>query len=195
MTESADTSVARRLLAIYLQDHYAAAGAGVRLARRLRQRSTGGEPGRELAELADQIAFDRKQLEQVLRAQGVRPSRLKGLFARVGESAFRLKPNGSLSSYSPLNRLLDLETLHVGITGKRDLWRALIPVFGSAGAPLGVDLASLETSATGQLERVERLHRAAAHAAFGAAARNAGALREALRAPYAAAGGRRGARP
>ena len=41
-------------------------------------------------------------------------------------SSGRLKPNGQLTGYSPLSRLVELEGLSLGITGKLGLWRALL---------------------------------------------------------------------
>ena len=51
-------------------------------------------------------------------------SRLKELVALAGEKVGRLKPNGQVRGYSPLSRLLELETLSVGISGKLALWRS-----------------------------------------------------------------------
>lgn len=45
--------------------------------------------------------------------------------AWAAEKLVRLKLNGRLRGYSPLSRLLELEMLHIGITGKLELWQAL----------------------------------------------------------------------
>jgi hypothetical protein len=37
----------------------------------------------------------------------------------------RLKPNGQLAAYSPLSPLLELESLHLRIDDKIDVWNAL----------------------------------------------------------------------
>ena len=37
----------------------------------------------------------------------------------------RLKPNGQLTGYSPLSRVVELEGLALGMTGKLALWKAL----------------------------------------------------------------------
>ena len=43
------------------------------------------------------------------------------MFEKVG----RLKPNGQLTGYSPLSRVVELEGLALGVTGKLGLWKAL----------------------------------------------------------------------
>jgi hypothetical protein len=45
--------------------------------------------------------------------------------APADEIASRLKANGRLIGYSPLSRVLELEGLIMGITGKLEMWRSL----------------------------------------------------------------------
>ena len=51
---------------------------------------------------------------------------MKNTLARGLELAGRLKLNGQLTGYSPLSRLVELEGLITGISGKISLWRALL---------------------------------------------------------------------
>jgi len=111
------------LLAIYLQDHHAAAMAGARLAGRAASKIADGKT--ELATIAAEIEEDLHSLERVMEQLGVGRQRVKDGTAVVGERIARLKPNGRLSGRSPLSDLLELETLVVGITGKEALWRSL----------------------------------------------------------------------
>ena len=69
--------------------------------------------------------------------------------AWAGEKAGRLKLNGHLTSYSPQSRVIELEGLLVGVTGKRALWTALRHV---APQESRLDLEELETL----IERAER---------------------------------------
>ncbi len=48
----------------------------------------------------------------------VKRDHLKVLAGWVAEKLGRLKPNGQLLGYSPLSRLVELEALALGITGK-----------------------------------------------------------------------------
>ena len=147
-------SMRSRLLRIYLQDHHAASGGGVALARR-----TLG-PNHPLAK---QIARDREVLERVMRQLGVSPSPMKVGLVRVGERLGRLKLNGRLFVRSPLSSVVELETLVVGVRGKEALWTAL----QRAGIGLeGVDLEALVESARAQVAELEALRLSAVAGAF-----------------------------
>jgi hypothetical protein len=82
------------------------------------------------------------------------------------EKLGRLKLNGRLTGYSPLSRLLELETLHLGITGKRELWRALERALGN-DVP-GFEFEELARRAERQAAEVEE-HRLAAASALSTA--------------------------
>jgi predicted DNA-binding ribbon-helix-helix protein len=43
----------------------------------------------------------------------------------LAERGGRLKPNGTLRSYSPLSRFVELQFLVLGIDAKRQLWQTL----------------------------------------------------------------------
>jgi hypothetical protein len=67
------------------------------------------------------------------------------------EKVSRLKLNGQLRGYSPLSRLLELEGLEMGITGKRSLWQALGRAFADDERVAGFDFAALVARADEQL--------------------------------------------
>jgi hypothetical protein len=113
------------LLAIYLNDHLAGSTVGVELSRRARGSNEGTPLGEFLAALAAEIEEDRQTLGEVMEAAGVGRDRLKVVGAWAGEKAGRLKLNGSLLSYSPLSRVVELEGLRLGVEGKACLWRML----------------------------------------------------------------------
>ena len=112
----------RSLLAIYVRDHHAAGVAGTRLAKRIARADTATS---DLRQVALEIEQDLVELEAIMRRVGVQPDPAKDALARIGELFGRLKPNGRLRERSPLSDLLELETLLVGITGKRALWLSL----------------------------------------------------------------------
>jgi hypothetical protein len=56
---------------------------------------------------------------------GIPQDKLKQVAAWTTERAGRLKLNGQITGYSPLSRLIELEGLFLGVTGKRSLWRSL----------------------------------------------------------------------
>ena len=52
---------------------------------------------------------------------GARKRRWRMAGALLGERLARLKPNGKVFRYSPLSRVLELEGLIMGVTGKLQL--------------------------------------------------------------------------
>ncbi|MFN8216091.1 MAG: hypothetical protein U0R71_05790 [Solirubrobacterales bacterium] len=148
-------------LAIMLNDHLAGATAGVELARRT-SASNRDEPefGPPLEELQGEIEADRATLEQVMAAAGAGRDQLKLAAGWVAEKLGRLKPNGQLRGYSPLSRVVELEGLVLGITGKLRLWSLLAE--REDQALRGFDFAALAERATEQRRTAERLQSAAA---------------------------------
>lgn len=150
-----------RPLAIYLQDHLAGATAGSELAQRARDSNPEGELGNFLKTLSRQIDEDRGVLIEMMDHLGIDRNRVKISGAWVGERLGRLKLNGQLTGYSPLSRLIELEGLTVGVTGKRSLWENLSSCCEAELARF--DLARLIRRADEQLEGLST-HRAAAAA-------------------------------
>ena len=168
----------RRLLAIYLNDHFAGSALGLDLARRSLKNNRGTPLGAFLERLVREIADDRQTLSRVMDALGVRRSPIKPVLARAFERIGRLKLNGRLTSYSPLSRVLELEGLVMGVTGKRALWRALRELDAELPPLGGFDLDALERRADAELAELERHRLDAARLALapaGAARRTASA--------------------
>jgi len=158
----------RKLLGTYLNDHLAGSTVGMELARRARGSNEGSEYGDVLAKVAREIEEDRDALERLMGSLGVKRDRAKVAAAWTGEKLGRLKPNGRLLSYSPLSRLIELEMLALGITGKLSLWEALAEV---ADQDSRIDQAQLkELSARAERQRAEvwKLRQRAAREALSA---------------------------
>jgi hypothetical protein len=153
-------------LAIYLNDHLAGSTAGLELARRAAGENEGTPYGRVLTEVAAEIAEDRAALLDVMARLSVGRDRLKVAGAWGGEKLGRLKLNGSLLSYSPLSRLVEIEGLSLGVEGKLGLWQALKLTHGDDARLRGVDLDALITRAKSQRRRLERQRRRAASEAL-----------------------------
>jgi hypothetical protein len=120
--------VDHKLLRIFMQDHLAAATAGLELAKRARGANRDTPYGDRLAHLTDEIDEDRRALEGMLADLGFGPDRPKNLGAWAGEKVGRLKLNGQLKGYSPLSRVIELEGLMAGISAKLSLWSILLQV-------------------------------------------------------------------
>ena len=153
-----------RLLAIYLNDHLAGATGGVELVRRAQASNSGTSLGEALAEVCAEIETDRATLEQVMEALEVKRNNLKVTGAWAAEKLGRLKLNGRLTGYSPLSRVVELEMLHLGITGKVQLWQALEETQDARLARF--DLPGLVERAESQRATIERLRLGAAREAF-----------------------------
>jgi len=163
--------VPNRFLSIHLNDHLAGSAAGVELARRLRASNEDDpEMGPTLAAVCAEIETDRETLEALMARLGVRRDPVKPMLAWAGEKLGRLKPNGQLRGYSPLSRLVELEGLELGVTGKLQLWRALERSLDSVD---GFDFEQLAERATSQRDRLEELRLAAAMRAFAPASASA----------------------
>jgi hypothetical protein len=154
----------RNPIAIYLNDHLAGATVGVEVARRAGNSNKDNEFGAFLRRLTREVEEDREALRSVMSELGVSVNRAKQAAAWGSEKLGRLKPNGQLVGYSPLSRVLELEFLAIGITGKLGMWRALQHVLE---APLtSADLASLIERADRQRTDVEEYRLRAAAEAF-----------------------------
>ncbi len=135
-----------RLLGIYLNDHLAGSTAGVERARMARDANEGTEFAPPLAVVCGQIEEDRATLESILDELGVGRSKIKPAISWLGERLGRLKPNGQLRGYSPLGRVVDLEMLLLGISGKLRLWLLLDELLdGETAADLSALIRRAET--------------------------------------------------
>jgi predicted DNA-binding ribbon-helix-helix protein len=161
------TAQQEQALAIYLNDHLAAATAGVELAKRAAAAEEGSPLGPPLAALAAEIAADREALKTMMSRLRVRIQTYKVGAGWVAEKAGRLKLNGSWLSRSPLAPVIETDGLAMGIEGKAALWRTLRSL---AAADQRIDVAELDqllSRAAQHAEVVERLRRQAAATAFG----------------------------
>jgi hypothetical protein len=156
-----------KLLGIYLNDHLAGSTVGLELSRRARGSNKGNEYGEVLERIAKEIEEDRNTLQALMKALGVRRDHPKVAVSWVAEKFGRLKPNGQLTGYSPLSRLVELESLWLGITGKLSLWEALREVAGEDARLDADELARLSERADRQRKEVWQLRQRAVREAFG----------------------------
>ena len=115
-----------RTFAAYLEDHLVGSGAGLTVARRLRRAHPGDEIGAAMLRLEVQIEDEQRALRTAIVRLGGTASgpgligQVMGLAAGLATAARRVvipEPVPSL--------LEDLESLAVGVWGKRLLWGAL----------------------------------------------------------------------
>lgn len=156
-----------KLLGIYLNDHLAGATAGIEVAKRSAKNNEDNDFGVQLKRIVAEIEEDKEKLRKIMDDLGIAEDFLKRQAAFVAEKFGRLKLNGQLTGYSPLSRLVELEGLKLGVTGKLSLWKVLEQV--ESDLPLEVtQLSSLITRAEDQLRRIENMRLEAAGLALGA---------------------------
>ncbi len=153
-------------LHIYLQDHLAGATFGLQLVQRCQRNNEGSELAEPLARLTAEIAEDRRTLQAIMRDVGAEASRTKVAAGWTLEKVRRLKPNGRFFEYTPLARVVELESLAIGIAGKKAMWRALEDVASQEQRLARHDFPALAQRADEQLARVEVLRLDAARTAF-----------------------------
>jgi len=142
----------------YLNDHRAGATAGTALARRIWRSNRRTKWGPIIEKVADSIEQDLVVLDEVRAAAGVSGGDIKKAAALLTERASRLKLNGHLLTYSPLSRVLELETLMSAVRGKQSLWVTLHSAAQSRAEWSGFDFASLEKQGSEQMETLGRVH-------------------------------------
>jgi hypothetical protein len=159
-------------LATYLNDHLGGATAGVELARRLEQAVRGHPDGASLDGLADEIAEDLATLRSAVDAIGGSTNPIKQAVGWVAEKAHRVgvavdaAAGDGESGDNDLARLLDAESLSIGVEGKLCMWVALLEVAGAYPGLAALDLPGLADRARDQRRRIEVVRLAAARRAF-----------------------------
>ncbi|HEX8134116.1 MAG TPA: hypothetical protein VF880_11910 [Actinomycetes bacterium] len=118
------------LLATYLNDHLAGAAAGVELAEKLGASYEGTPFGTAVAAVTEEIKVDRDTLQALIERLGIGKSPVKQAAGWVFEKATRLRFNRHLTGSDALTRMLETETLSLGIEGKLALWQALKGIDG-----------------------------------------------------------------
>lgn len=115
----------RENIAVYLNDHLAGSVAALGLLDRLLSRVDDEEFVRVLSELRDDIVEDKESLRAVMRRLGVSESRLRKLAATAAQKLSSIKFRLTPSEEGELHVLHALDSLSLGIEGKKTLWEAL----------------------------------------------------------------------
>ena len=154
----------------YLNDHRAGATAGTALARRIWRSNRRTKWGPIIQEVAEAIEQDLVVLDEIRAAAGVSGGHLKRAAALLTERAGRLKLNDHLLTYSPLSRVLELETLMSAVRGKQSLWVTLRSASPTHPEWSGFDFRALEKRGGEQMETLGRVHQWAVTEMIGAGA-------------------------
>ena len=156
-------------LDVYLNDHLAGSAAAVELVERIRDNNEGTALAAHMARLLGEIEADRDTLAVVMERLGVVRSTPKQVAGKVLETLSRLRLNERVTRSPEVSRLMELETLSLGIEGKVSLWRSLSEVVETRPELGEFDLPTLATRAVSQRAGVEPFRLEAAAAALGSA--------------------------
>lgn len=153
-------------IATYLNDHLAGSVAALELLQDLEAEHADTPSGRIFADLRADVATDRQELEAVMVRLQVTESRTRKATAWLAEKVLELKLGLDDPADGALRLLEKLETLALGIEGKRALWRALATVAEEVPGLEGIDYERLLQRADDQRNRVEKMRLDAAQAAL-----------------------------
>lgn len=157
----------KELLGTYLNDHFSGASAGSELAQKISSDNAGNKYGSFLSDLAREIEQDRSTLEDLISRLGIEKNPVKEAAGWVMEKFSRIKLSETLTGNADLKRLLEFETLSLGIEGKLAMWRTLREVSSSYPELAEVDLDSLAKRAEDQRATLEEHRLQVAKAALG----------------------------
>jgi hypothetical protein len=153
-----------RELDSYLNDHLAGSVGALELLDHWIKLCDGRPLAKFFAGLKEEIEADQKTLHELMHTLGTKESSIRRAGAWVAEKFSRAGLAIAGDEVGALDLLLALETLEMGISGKKLLWRALaavdIPRTGN------IDFAELEQRAEEQIARVELERMRAAREAF-----------------------------
>ncbi|MGY1857642.1 hypothetical protein [Modestobacter sp. SYSU DS0290] len=113
------------LLAVYVNDHIAAAAGGIELVSRMIGVHRGTELEQPLRQLLDELREEKTAITGVARALGFPVRQYKQWATWVAEKASRAKLNGHLLSRSPSSELVEFEFLASAVRGKRSGFETL----------------------------------------------------------------------
>ena len=163
-TTTATPASPERLLRIYLDDHWAELGGVLGLAERM----VAGNPhppwNVPITRLRDHLLDDDRTLSTIRDVLAIDSGTWKRRAAVAGERLGRLKPNGRLTTYSPLSRVYEIEMMTAHLVAARAMWQVLRRLDDPRLA--GVELTGLELRTEVQLSALLELHTSAVDDAF-----------------------------
>lgn len=154
-------------LGVYLNDHLAGSVIALELLEQLQDDARGSQDAATLANLRTEIAADRQTLETLIHQLEIEFSQPRQALAWVTEKLGQVKLRVDDPSHGALRRLEALETVAIGLAGKRALWRALEAVAAGYPALYGMDFPLLLRRADEQFDIGEGLRLKAARDALG----------------------------
>ena len=150
-------------LATYLRDHLAGADTAIQIVQGLSDAHRGVPEGALFESLYDQFHEDRGVVEGILAELGYTSRSTKRLAGRATGKALRVVAGGTPGD---LSLFRTLETLAIGVQGKRCLWRAAQALVALPHPPGRRSFVELEADAVRQWETIERHRRSVVTGTF-----------------------------
>ena len=113
------------LLAVYCNDHLAAATGGIELVSRMIGAFQGSRHEPALRQLLGELREEKTALTRTMASLGFPVRQYKQAAVWIAEKASRAKLNGSLLSRSPMSSLIEFEFLASAVRGKRSGFETL----------------------------------------------------------------------
>ncbi len=148
--------MAEKELAVYLNDHLGGAMLGSDLAEQIRDGNEGTPLGEVMTRIAAEIEEDREKLVSLMDALDVSRNPVKQATGWLAEKASRVKFSGATSGEPDHGLFMALESLRLGVAGKKCLWLALQHVQADHPPLAATDLDSLLARASEQELTLER---------------------------------------
>ncbi|HVS66720.1 MAG TPA: hypothetical protein VMT85_24815 [Thermoanaerobaculia bacterium] len=112
-------------LALYVNDHLAGSVGAVKLFDRIRRVSDDDGLVDRVQEVQEAVRKDQQVLDDVRRRLGIRRSRVRNLAASLAQKLSSVKFRLEASKQGEVQLLHALDSLSLGIEGKKALWSAL----------------------------------------------------------------------
>ena len=140
---------------------------GSDLAEQIRDKSEGTPLGDVMTTVAAEIEEDREILVELMERMGTSRNPVKQVTGWMAEKASRVKFSGVTSGEPDQGVFMALESLRLGVAGKKGLWLVLEQVRSDYDALVDLDLARLIERAGTQEQILERERIAAGTRALG----------------------------
>lgn len=156
-----------RLLAIYLNDHYALLRGALTRAERLTAADGHLPGGAVLREVAELLSDDAGALRSLITGLDLEVRGYKAVLTGVAERLGRFKPNGHLLTRSPLSRVVELDAMRTALQDDAAVWRVLRALAETDSRVQATDTDTRVGRAVQHAEVVEQLRIDAAVRALG----------------------------
>lgn len=153
-------------LGAYLNDHRAGATAAVNLLERLAESDSDGVDSAPLDRLRQDICEEIELLGDVMDRLDIPRDTLREVGGWMGEKLSRVRLSPAVTGSEPLSHLLEIETIKLGVHGKKSMFRALHHVAADDSRLTDFDFEALAQRAENQIDALESMRRDLAMAAF-----------------------------